>query len=221
LHPTEHLASPVLTPPPSARNASRQVSLCSNPDCSSNIYLPGHFIYECKSERPYVSRPSRTQQLESPNVLAKLKAAGGPSLEVPEQFKQKYIPVLLTPRVALIRFCFPGTAQQTASSKGKRRSAKRARNGKPRRPDAGGCMRSLHACLSNNLRPARLLLPPTRTRIRVPIRLALVPAQILARARILQGGQENATGNGASPPNVTVVRVVVAQDRHESMYSMR
>ncbi|KAJ7863134.1 zinc knuckle-domain-containing protein [Mycena olivaceomarginata] len=178
----------------------------------------GHFIYECKSERPYVSRPSRTQQLESPNVLAKLKAAK-PSLEVPEEFKQKYIPVLLAPCVTLIRFYFPGTAQQTASSKGKRRSAKRARNGRPRRPDAGGCMRSLHACLSNNLRPARLLLPPTRTRIRVPIRLALVPAQILARAQILQGGQENATGNGASPPNVTVVRV--AQDRHESMYSMR
>jgi hypothetical protein len=185
---------------------------------TSNIYLPGHFIYECKSERPYVSRPSRTQQLESPNVLAKLKAK--PSLEVPEEFKQKYISVLLAPRVALIRLYFPGTAQQTASSKGKPRSAKRARNGKPRRPDAGGCMRSLHACLSNNLRPARLLLPPTRTRIRVPIRLALVPAQILARARILQGGQENATGNGASPP-VTVVRAVVAQDRHESMYSMR
>ncbi|KAJ7366852.1 zinc knuckle-domain-containing protein [Mycena albidolilacea] len=49
----------------------------------------GHFIYECKFERPYVSRPSRTQQLESPSVLAKLKAAGKPSLEVPEEFKTK------------------------------------------------------------------------------------------------------------------------------------
>ncbi|KAJ7134609.1 zinc knuckle-domain-containing protein [Mycena epipterygia] len=49
----------------------------------------GHFIYECKSPRPYVSRPSRTQQLENPNVLAKLKAAGKPSVEVPEEFKQK------------------------------------------------------------------------------------------------------------------------------------
>ncbi|KAK7048348.1 SHSP domain-containing protein [Favolaschia claudopus] len=49
----------------------------------------GHFIYECKSERPYVSRPSRTQQLENPNALAKLKAAGKPSVEVPEEFKKK------------------------------------------------------------------------------------------------------------------------------------
>jgi len=49
----------------------------------------GHFIYECKFERPYVSRPSRTQQLESPSVLAKLKTAGKPSVEVPEEFKKK------------------------------------------------------------------------------------------------------------------------------------
>jgi len=49
----------------------------------------GHFIYECKFERPYVSRPSRTEQLENPSVLAKLKAAGKPSVEVPEEFKKK------------------------------------------------------------------------------------------------------------------------------------
>jgi len=49
----------------------------------------GHFIYQCKSPRPYVSRPSRTQQLENPSVLAKLKAAGKPSVEVPEEFKKK------------------------------------------------------------------------------------------------------------------------------------
>ncbi|KAF9464179.1 zinc knuckle-domain-containing protein [Collybia nuda] len=49
----------------------------------------GHFIYECKSTRPYVSRPSRTQQLENPRVLAKLKAEGKPSFEVPEEFKHK------------------------------------------------------------------------------------------------------------------------------------
>ncbi|KAF5382425.1 hypothetical protein D9615_002776 [Tricholomella constricta] len=49
----------------------------------------GHFIYECKSTRPYVSRPSRTQQLENPKLLAKLKAEGKPSVEVPEEFKTK------------------------------------------------------------------------------------------------------------------------------------
>ncbi|TDL22221.1 hypothetical protein BD410DRAFT_840018 [Rickenella mellea] len=49
----------------------------------------GHFIYECKSSRPYLSRPSRTKQLENPKLLAKLKADGKPSVEVPEEFKQK------------------------------------------------------------------------------------------------------------------------------------
>ncbi|KAF8133661.1 zinc knuckle-domain-containing protein [Boletus edulis] len=49
----------------------------------------GHFIYECKSERPYVSRPSRTEMLQNPRVLAKLKADGKPSVEVPEEFKKK------------------------------------------------------------------------------------------------------------------------------------
>jgi len=49
----------------------------------------GHFTYECKSSRPYVSRPSRTAQLENPRLLAKLKADGKPSVEVPEEFKNK------------------------------------------------------------------------------------------------------------------------------------
>jgi len=49
----------------------------------------GHFTYECRSSRPYVSRPSRTQQLENPRVLAKLNADGKPSVEVPEEFKAK------------------------------------------------------------------------------------------------------------------------------------
>ncbi|KAJ7250885.1 zinc knuckle-domain-containing protein [Mycena haematopus] len=76
----------------------------------------GHFIYECKFERPYVSRPSRTQQLESPNVLAKLKAAGKASVEIPEEFKKK-----------------DGTANRIleekakAREKGKERESKKAR----------------------------------------------------------------------------------------------
>ncbi|KAI0699124.1 zinc knuckle-domain-containing protein [Cytidiella melzeri] len=49
----------------------------------------GHFTYQCKGARPYVSRPSRTEQLENPRVLAKLKADGKPSVEVPEEFKRK------------------------------------------------------------------------------------------------------------------------------------
>ncbi|KAF8158170.1 zinc knuckle-domain-containing protein [Crassisporium funariophilum] len=48
----------------------------------------GHFTYECKGARPYVTRPSRTQQLENPRLLAKLRAEGKPSVEVPEEFKK-------------------------------------------------------------------------------------------------------------------------------------
>ncbi|EIW59502.1 uncharacterized protein TRAVEDRAFT_122714 [Trametes versicolor FP-101664 SS1] len=49
----------------------------------------GHFIYDCKSTRPYITRPSRTKMLENPKLLAKLKAEGKPSVEVPEEFKSK------------------------------------------------------------------------------------------------------------------------------------
>ena len=51
----------------------------------------GHFIYECKSTRPYVSRPSRTEMLKNPRLAAKLRNEGKPSVEVPEEFKQKYV----------------------------------------------------------------------------------------------------------------------------------
>ncbi|VDC00789.1 unnamed protein product [Peniophora sp. CBMAI 1063] len=50
----------------------------------------GHFTYQCKSTAaPYVSRPSRTQMLEKPSLLAKMRAEGKPSVEVPEEFKSK------------------------------------------------------------------------------------------------------------------------------------
>lgn len=42
----------------------------------------GHFTYECKGQRPYISRPSRTAQLENPRLAAKLKQ----TIEVPEEF---------------------------------------------------------------------------------------------------------------------------------------
>jgi hypothetical protein len=51
----------------------------------------GHFIFECKSTRPYVARPSRTEMLENPKLLTKLKAEGKPSVETPEEFRRKYV----------------------------------------------------------------------------------------------------------------------------------
>ncbi|KAJ7505338.1 zinc knuckle-domain-containing protein [Mycena galericulata] len=93
----------------------------------------GHFIYECKSSRPYVSRPSRTQQLENPNALAKLKAAGKPSVEVPEEFKQK-----------------EGTANRILEAKEKERDAVKGKGKEKETKKARRCVCTLpHVYLSN------------------------------------------------------------------------
>ena len=69
----------------------------------------GHFTFECKNARPYVSRPSRTQQLEKPKLLSKLQAAGAPSVEVPEEFKKKCVVLCWL----LLSFSFLSVGQQT------------------------------------------------------------------------------------------------------------
>jgi hypothetical protein len=79
---------------PSVRNVCKEVSKIAHiDDFITNLTASpsGHFIYECKYERPYISRPSRTQQLENPKLLAKLKADAKPTVEVPEEFKNKYV----------------------------------------------------------------------------------------------------------------------------------
>ncbi|KAF9516430.1 hypothetical protein BS47DRAFT_1292234 [Hydnum rufescens UP504] len=48
----------------------------------------GHFIYECKNSRPYLSRPSRTKLLEKPELSG---PRDKPSVEIPEEFKSKYL----------------------------------------------------------------------------------------------------------------------------------
>ncbi|KAH9980261.1 zinc knuckle-domain-containing protein [Lactifluus volemus] len=68
----------------------------------------GHFTYECKSVRPYVSRPSRTAQLENPT---KSRVEGKQSVEVPEEFKNK-----------------SGTADRILAAKEKQREGKVAKN---------------------------------------------------------------------------------------------
>ncbi|KAF5385700.1 hypothetical protein D9757_005453 [Collybiopsis confluens] len=67
-----------------SRNAPRAISSTVCQKCLGT----GHYTYECKGSRPYISRPSRTQQMENPKVLAKLKDSGKPSVEVPEEFKK-------------------------------------------------------------------------------------------------------------------------------------
>ncbi|KAG2127790.1 zinc knuckle-domain-containing protein [Suillus cothurnatus] len=78
----------------------------------------GHFIFECKSTRPYVSRPSRTAMLENPKLLAKLKAEGKPSVEVPEEFRTK-----------------SGTANRILESKEQERLALEGSKGKAKEED--------------------------------------------------------------------------------------
>lgn len=133
----------------------------------------GHYTFECKYERPYVSRPSRTQQLQNPRLLAKLKADGKPSVEVPEEFKNKYVtgPGQLA---ALLMVCYTdrsGIANKILEAKEKERSKelkekevasssrKRARC-ETTRPQP----RLLTHCRCTGLRHHPPL-PPTRTRI--------------------------------------------------------
>lgn len=79
----------------------------------------GHFIFECKSTRPYVSRPSRTEMLENPKLLAKLKAEGKPSVQLPEEFSTK-----------------SGTANRILESKEQERLALEGSKGKAKEEDS-------------------------------------------------------------------------------------
>ncbi|KAI9512423.1 zinc knuckle-domain-containing protein, partial [Russula earlei] len=73
----------------------------------------GHFTYECKAVRPYVSRPSRTAQLQNPRLLAKSAASDEkPCVEVPEEFKNK-----------------SGVADRILEAKEKQREKEREREG--------------------------------------------------------------------------------------------
>jgi hypothetical protein len=134
-------AIPVPRRPPSVKNVFAQVrpanvcgffppSLANRPPDRPFKHLTGHFTYECKATRPYVSRPSRTAQLENPRVLAKLKADGKPSVDVPEEFKNKFVLCLFFflsfswSRVCLIVRCLDyrsGTADRILEAKEKER----------------------------------------------------------------------------------------------------
>ncbi|KAK7975928.1 hypothetical protein PG989_014391 [Apiospora arundinis] len=69
----------------SARNALNEISRTYSQVHAhkANISLR-HYSYECKAaaqERPYISRPSRTQQLFNPKLAPKLTEAKPPALE--------------------------------------------------------------------------------------------------------------------------------------------
>jgi uncharacterized membrane protein YgcG len=67
------------------RNTSSRPRATASTVCQKCLGT-GHFIFECKSTRPYVSRPSRTEMLEKPELA---KAREKPSVQVPEEFTSK------------------------------------------------------------------------------------------------------------------------------------
>ncbi|KAB2625203.1 zinc finger CCHC domain-containing protein 10-like [Pyrus ussuriensis x Pyrus communis] len=57
-------------------------------------YQPGHWTYECKNERVYISRPSRTQQLKNPKLNMKVEIwndLDGPEIKEEKSEKQSKI----------------------------------------------------------------------------------------------------------------------------------
>ena len=69
-----------------------------------------------------MSRPSRTQQLEKPKLLSKLKAEGRPSVEVPEEFKKKYAALVILCRYrSSFRVKLTGLGQLTRCWRQKKR----------------------------------------------------------------------------------------------------
>lgn len=55
---------------------------------STANYLARHYSYECKAtaqERPYISRPSRTQQLANPKLVPKLNS------DIPNDLLRKFV----------------------------------------------------------------------------------------------------------------------------------
>jgi len=90
-------------PPPRAASKATASTVCQK--CLKR----GHFSYECKAaaqERPYVARPSRTQQLLNPRLLPKLNS------DVPNDLLRK-----------------KGVADEVLAQNAKERGRKRSRDG--------------------------------------------------------------------------------------------
>jgi hypothetical protein len=76
---------------------------------SNANYSLGHYSYECKAaaqERPYVSRPSRTQQLLNPKLAPKLMS------DVPQDLLRKCVIILLSHLASLTALVFLGVLHQ-------------------------------------------------------------------------------------------------------------
>lgn len=92
-HPDPEFAKPASITTTMSRFAPHKPT-ANNPRATSSTFCQkclqrGHFTYQCKNARPYVSRPSRTQLLHKPNALAQLKEEGMSNIDVPEEFLKK------------------------------------------------------------------------------------------------------------------------------------
>jgi hypothetical protein len=76
----------------------------------------GHFTYQCKNARPYVSRPSRTKQLAKPATRDR------PSVDVPEEFKTKYVLLVVLLSSSVLMRGRAGVANRILEQKEKERA---------------------------------------------------------------------------------------------------
>lgn len=168
----------------------------------------GHFTYECKSSRPYISRPSRTQQLENPRVLSKLKADGKPSVDVPEEFKNKYGPLTVFDLVQerLMVLCRSGTANRILEAKEKER-AKDSEGGKKKR-SRYVVLRKAYECTHVDCRLAGLLQARTLTRLTV--------IQTRTRALVPIRARAQTQTQTPVPPDQTLIRRAAGQGEGEA-----
>lgn len=186
----------------------------------------GHFIYECKSTRPYLSRPSRTQQLAKVNTLDKLKIEGKPSVDLPDEFKTKCVFTPFTNSlyvliaIATIR---TGTANKLLEAKEKERakdkpgeSSTNAKLGKRQRRYAPYFQTVTHrnSLISFSAHPRRPVLAQTLTLTRIPLLPTLltrpdlhVHAQDPGLVRLL------ATGDAEGAFRRQIAVIVVAEVR--------
>jgi septal ring factor EnvC (AmiA/AmiB activator) len=86
----------------------------------------GHWTYECKGQRSYLSRPSRTQQLTEPVQLKRKVAVS--KLEKPEGLADKILAEKAATRGELKELIAPSEQQTTSTHRERSRSRTRDRS---------------------------------------------------------------------------------------------
>jgi len=107
-----------LKPTPSSRGSAQQCQKC---------FQSGHWTYECKSERVYMSRPSRTQQLKNPKL--KMRISVPYELDNPDNPQNALgLQPGLSDRSAPLKLDKKSKSKSTSKNKSQRKKTKRKRN---------------------------------------------------------------------------------------------